>query len=109
MFNRLSLLEGNKPKPKAVGRVRANYMHQNPYWGTPRETHDKVKIYYDTSIMSPKPVPGALEGVKALKEMGYKLVIITARHTEEQPLTQKWLDQYFPGKYLGPLRYTNFL
>lgn len=47
--------------------------------------------------MSPKPVPGALEGVQALREMGYRLAIVTARHTEEQVLTQKWIDQYYPG------------
>ena len=75
------------------------YMRQNPYWGTPVETHDKVKIYYATSIMTPKPVPGALEGVKALKEMGYKLVIVTARHKEEQELTNEWLQQNYPGTY----------
>ena len=49
--------------------------------------------------MTPKPVPGALEGISALKRMGYKLAIVTARHTEEQELTQKWLDKHYPGLY----------
>ncbi|KAH8120464.1 hypothetical protein DFH11DRAFT_1560172 [Phellopilus nigrolimitatus] len=78
-----------------------HYYHywKNPDWGTPTEVHNKVKIYYATSIMTPKPVLGALEGVQALRDMGFKLVIITARHAEEQKLTQKWLDQYYPDAF----------
>lgn len=59
--------------------------------------------YYATHIMSPKPIPGALEGAEALKRMGYKLIIITARHKEEQESTHKWLEQYFPGSYRSNL------
>ena len=58
-------------------------------------------IFYKTSVMTPKPVPGALEGVKALRDLGYKLVVVTARHTEQQLETQEWIDQYFPGEGRG--------
>jgi len=47
--------------------------------------------------MKPLPVPGALEGVQALRNMGYRLAIVTARHTEEKERTEAWLDHYFPG------------
>ncbi len=57
----------------------------------------KVKDFYTNNLMKPIPVPGAVEGVKALKELGYKLFIVTARHTTEVERTQRWLDQYFPG------------
>ncbi|KAL5534487.1 hypothetical protein ACEPAG_949 [Sanghuangporus baumii] len=78
-----------------------HYYHywKNPDWGTPVETHDKVKDFYATNLVSPKPVPGALEGVKALKGMGYKLVIITARHAEQLPITKQWIDQHFPNMF----------
>ena len=39
--------------------------------------------------MKPTPVPGALEGVKALRHLGYKLVIVTARHGTEFERTLK--------------------
>ncbi|KAI5123754.1 hypothetical protein M0805_000345 [Coniferiporia weirii] len=75
-----------------------HYYHywKNPYWGSPSDTLVKVKMYYATSIMTPKPVQGALEGAQALKNLGFKLVIVTARHGAEYELTRKWLDQYFP-------------
>ena len=71
---------------------------QNPYWGSPLLTTEKVKKYYATSVMSPLPVLGSLEGVKELKQIGFKLIIVTARHESERPATQKWLEQHFGGE-----------
>ena len=77
----------------------ADYMRlQNPYWGTPTETHDKVKEYYASSVMKPQPVSGAFEGAQALRELGYRLIIVTARHEEERVLSERWVDQYFPSE-----------
>lgn len=58
----------------------------------------KAKDFYKDGLLKPIPVPGAVEGVKALKEMGFRLVIVTARHGNELPITQEWLDEYFPGE-----------
>ena len=43
------------------------------------------------------PMPGAFEGVTALKNMGYHLVIITARNTELHTESWKWINKHFPG------------
>lgn len=56
-----------------------------------------MKQFYATDLMKPIPIPGALEGAQALRKMGYKLAIVTARHTNEVERSQAWLDQYFPG------------
>ena len=99
-LRRLSLLEGMQ----SVVCLLAIYTDppqiclQNPYWGTPDETHNKVKQFYVDKLMSPKPVPGALEGLKHLKALGYKLVIVTARHRTEEMGTRAWLEEYYPGE-----------
>ena len=45
-----------------------------------------------------QPVPGAKEGLQALKDMGYKLVIVTARSEDLADESWKWVDQQFPGE-----------
>jgi len=75
-----------------------HYYHywKNPYWGTPDETHDKIKEFYANWLMVPKVVPGALEGVQEIQKMGYELVIVTARHLEEESRSRLWLKSHFP-------------
>jgi hypothetical protein len=46
-----------------------------------------------------KPVPGALEGVRALNNMGFQLVVVTAREMHRRDESWKWLDRHFPGKF----------
>ena len=71
---------------------------QNPYWGTSLETHDKVRRYYTGGVRNPKPVLGALDGARRLKQMGFKLVIVTARQEDERPATEAWLSDHFQGQ-----------
>jgi hypothetical protein len=47
--------------------------------------------------MKPEQVPGALEGLNKLREMGFRLVLVTARHTNEESRTKQWLDHHYPG------------
>ena len=51
-------------------------------------------------MMDPKPVPGALEGLIALRTLGYKLCIVTARHEKEQTETDRWLNKYFASELI---------
>lgn len=51
--------------------------------------------------MTPQVVPGALEGAQELQNMGYELVIVTARHLEEESRTRLWLKTHFPGNPAG--------
>lgn len=39
-----------------------------------------------------KPIPGAREGIKKLRELGHQVVIYTARSWAELEMTKHWLD-----------------
>ena len=59
----------------------------------------KVEEYYKTNRLdNALPIPDALDGVKRLKEMGFKLVVITARTIREQERSLAWVDRHFPGE-----------
>jgi phosphoglycolate phosphatase-like HAD superfamily hydrolase len=58
----------------------------------------KVDQFYQTDkIFKSKPVPGAREGVQALRDMGYRLIIVTARMEDHEDESWKWVEQHFPG------------
>lgn len=58
-----------------------------------------MKEFYNTDmVFHAPPVPGAREGVQALKDMGYKLVIVTARTADVADASWEWVEKYFPGK-----------
>jgi len=64
-----------------------------------------VLEYYGTDrIDNAFPVPDALEGVKRLKEMGFKLVVVTARTIRERERSLDWTDRHFPGGYPSSIR-----
>ncbi|KAJ7225935.1 hypothetical protein GGX14DRAFT_349237 [Mycena pura] len=76
------------------------YYWKNPFWGNPQETFVKVKEFYSTDIIfHAPPVPGAREGAQALKDLGYKLVIVTARTANIADATWEWVEKYFPGLF----------
>ena len=57
-----------------------------------------MREYYKTTrIDNAFPVPDALDGVKRLKEMGFKLVVVTARTIQERERSLFWVDRHFPG------------
>ncbi|KAG8686053.1 hypothetical protein FRC09_014377, partial [Ceratobasidium sp. 395] len=77
-----------------------HYYHywKNPGWGTPTETLHKVRLFSGSDEFAKiPPVDGALEGIKALKALGYRLEIVTARSTRHQPMTEDWLSRWLPG------------
>ncbi|KNZ79631.1 hypothetical protein J132_08933 [Termitomyces sp. J132] len=76
------------------------YYWKNPYWGTPTETFIKVEKFYETDlIFKTKVVPGAREGVQALKNMGFRLVIVTARAEDKADESWDWANRHFPGLF----------
>ncbi|EIN13376.1 hypothetical protein PUNSTDRAFT_117170 [Punctularia strigosozonata HHB-11173 SS5] len=78
------------------------YYHwwKNPHWGKPRDTIHKVKQMYATGrVYAASPVLGAAEGLQKLKDMGYRLVVVTARERAELPPTEEWLEKYFPDVF----------
>ncbi|KAF8610767.1 hypothetical protein BDV93DRAFT_517863 [Ceratobasidium sp. AG-I] len=77
-----------------------HYYHywKNPGWGTPSETITKVHLLAESSeFANIPPVDGALEGAKALKALGYRLEIVTARSIRHQTHTDLWLSKWLPG------------
>ncbi|KII93688.1 hypothetical protein PLICRDRAFT_35907 [Plicaturopsis crispa FD-325 SS-3] len=76
------------------------YYWKNPYWGTPSETFAKVTEFYATgSINNAPPVPGAREGIQALRDMGYRLIIVTARSKDVSDESWEWVSKHFPGLF----------
>ncbi|KAG6335623.1 hypothetical protein ID866_3459 [Astraeus odoratus] len=69
---------------------------KNPFWGTPEITHRKVRKFYETNwVEYVGPVPGAKEGVAALRRLGYRLVIVTARNKSVESASWSWVKQHF--------------
>ncbi|KAJ7169462.1 hypothetical protein C8R46DRAFT_197430 [Mycena filopes] len=76
------------------------YYWKNPGWGTPDETFRKVREFYNTDlIFQAPPVPGAREGVQSLKDLGYRLIIVTARMADVADASWEWVEKYFPGAF----------
>ena len=55
-----------------------------------------------------KPITGAIESIKNLKDQGHTIIIYTARSWNEYEMTSEWLkknnipfDQLFMGKPIG--------
>jgi hypothetical protein len=57
-------------------------------------------MYAQGRVYEASPVAGASEGLQKLKDMGYTLVIVTAREKNEILPTEKWLEKYFPGEWI---------
>ncbi|KAI0273736.1 hypothetical protein BC834DRAFT_225013 [Gloeopeniophorella convolvens] len=84
-----------------LGDFYYSMWYKNPGWGTVSVTLAKIKEFYDTDqLCLAAPVPGSLDGLNVLREMGYGLVIVTARSmASELDSTMAWLDQHFRGVF----------
>ncbi|GMK58224.1 hypothetical protein CspeluHIS016_0502560 [Cutaneotrichosporon spelunceum] len=72
------------------------YWH-NRGWGTQEETVDMVGKLYRAGLMDrPKLLPGAREALTKLKDMGYSLIVITARSEVQREGTESWLEDNLP-------------
>jgi hypothetical protein len=62
------------------------------------ETMEKVREFYTSSEFRYAPlVDGAIEGVLALRQLGFRLVIVTARSSSMKGLTENLVRVHFPG------------
>lgn len=43
------------------------------------------------------PIEGAQEGIAALRQLGYRLIIITARNEHTRDASWEWTQRHFPG------------
>ncbi|KAF8845368.1 hypothetical protein BDN67DRAFT_454087 [Paxillus ammoniavirescens] len=71
---------------------------KNPHWGSTATTRTKVKHFYGSHKLGEAlPVPGAREGVYTLRNLGFRLVIVTARGTDAYADSWAWVQRWFPG------------
>ncbi|KAG5636857.1 hypothetical protein H0H81_006609 [Sphagnurus paluster] len=74
------------------------YYWKNPLWGTAKETFEKIKDFYATDfINNTNVVPGARQGVQTLRDMGFRLIIVTARREDNADESWQWVNKHFPG------------
>lgn len=60
---------------------------------------EKVAKFYSTNRMyNARPVPGAREGLQTLNDMGYRIIVVTARTEDEADKSWKWVEKHFPGE-----------
>ncbi|KAI0757327.1 hypothetical protein C8Q80DRAFT_1133095 [Daedaleopsis nitida] len=74
------------------------YYWMNPYWGNPDETVRKVEEFWKTDYLDrTPPIEGAYDALVALTNMGFRLVLVTARQQRELERSMQWLEKHFPG------------
>lgn len=82
--------------------LRSDLEIQNPHWGSAQETGRKMREFYGTDrLYNTKPIPGAREGVEALKQLGFRLIIVTARFEDTADQSWEWAQRHFPGERLS--------
>ncbi|KAJ3552817.1 hypothetical protein NM688_g3952 [Phlebia brevispora] len=74
------------------------YYWKNPGWGTPEETFKKVEDFYQTDRLDRAlPIEGAREGLLKLRELGFRMVVVTARQRRELERSMRWIETHFAG------------
>ncbi|MDD2565984.1 MAG: HAD hydrolase-like protein [Candidatus Gracilibacteria bacterium] len=87
---RLSLLE-----EFASRNISENKIHE--YW------NNFFNSSYGNEII---PIEGSIEGINKIKNLGYDIVLITARWESLQDYTLEWLDKYFPKNSFKEVHFT---
>ncbi|KAJ3890663.1 hypothetical protein GG344DRAFT_66090 [Lentinula edodes] len=74
----------------------------NEQYGTNMTLNDFYfrDFYASMQLYNAAPVTGAREGVKALHDMGFKLIVVTARSSDVKEESWDWINQWFPGEGL---------
>lgn len=80
-----------------VGRcVVFSYRFAEVWGGTDAQSLEIVEPFFDSPYFKDMPlVPGAVEGVKALKSSGYELVVVTSRQLFLEAATTRWVHENF--------------
>jgi phosphoserine phosphatase len=75
-----------------------SYRFSDVWGGTDEQSIEIVEAFFNSPcFLDGLPlVPGALEGVKALKDAGHELVIVTSRQLILEEVTRRWVDDNFP-------------
>ena len=75
--------------------------HFNEVIGRPNEETDRrVDEFLDSPYLDDiAPLPGAVEGVRRLKDAGNRLYAVTSRHERLAQRTEAMLDKCYPGTF----------
>jgi len=78
--------------------------HSYKFWEVTGETKEEcqknVYDFHDSQFFRDlEVVPGAVDGVRKLVDIGVQLHVVTSRHAEIAEQTRQWLRQHFPGVF----------
>lgn len=92
--------------------TREDHRHYNlaKVWGgTDRESYEKMMEFFASSYFAHvRPVPGAVEGVRVLRDLGHDLVVITSRPEGIVEKTSGWIETFFPRAFRDVLFATHY-
>ncbi|KAI9639630.1 HAD-like domain-containing protein [Dioszegia hungarica] len=72
----------------------------NRGWGDAKQTAKMVVELCNAGLYGRSaPVPGAREGLQKLKDMGYRLIIITARGESSREVSEDWIAEHMPDLF----------
>lgn len=76
--------------------LTCSYRFSEVWGGTDAQSLEIVEPFFDSAYFRDMPlVPGAVEGVKALKASGYELVVVTSRQLFLEQITNRWVHEKF--------------
>ncbi|KAL1413597.1 hypothetical protein Q8F55_001372 [Vanrija albida] len=95
-----TLFPGRADPPLTLDEFHHYLYWHNRGWGGKEETVDMVGQLYRAGLMErPTPIPGAKEGLQRLKDLGYTLIIITARSEVQREGTEQWIADHLPDLF----------
>jgi uncharacterized HAD superfamily protein len=86
-----------------------DYNLESVWGGTARESYDKVMRFFASPYFAEvRPVPGAVDGVRVLRDLGHDLVVITSRPEGIMKKTAGWIEAFFPRAFNDILCATHY-
>ena len=78
------------------------YFYEEVWGGSREDAIAKVMAFAASPyFQNMRPLIGAVEGVKRLKNLGHNPFLVTGRDNSMKDLTRKLLNQYFSGYFCG--------
>jgi phosphoserine phosphatase len=86
-----------------------SYRFSDVWGGDDRQSIAIVEAFFESALFKGglPLVPGAVEGVKALKDAGHDLVIVTSRQLFLEEVTRRWVQANFPADTFSSVAFGN--
>jgi uncharacterized HAD superfamily protein len=86
-----------------------DYNLASVWGGTTQESYEKMMEFFASPYFAAvRPVPGAVEGVRVLRDLGHDLVVITSRPEGIMEKTSGWIETFFPRAFRDILFATHY-